>query len=82
MSSKRSQTSKGKKRKAGASEAPAGSATRVPAESLDPLRTGMPAQDSIIDVKEFKKGKKVYRIIRTNEVDEYEHPPRTKSKKR
>ena len=78
MSSKRSQTSKGKKRKAGASAAPADSAI----ESLDPLRTGMPAQDSIIDVKEFKKGKKVYRIIRTNEVDEYEHPPRTKSKKR
>lgn len=78
MSSKRSQTSTGKKRRAGASEAPAGSEI----DSLDPLRTGMPARDSIIDVKEFKKGKKVYRIIRTNEVDEYEHPPKTKSKKR
>ena len=78
MSSKRSQTSKGKKRRAGATETPADSEI----ESLDPLRTGMPARDSIIDVQEFKKGKKVYRIIHTNEVDEYEHPPRTKSKKR
>jgi len=40
----------------------------------------MPAQDSIIDVKEFKKGKKVYRIIETNEIDEYEEqtPPKGK----
>jgi hypothetical protein len=49
---------------------------------LNPLRTGMPALDSIVDVKEFKKGKKVYRLIQTNEVDEYERPvSKTKRKK-
>jgi hypothetical protein len=48
---------------------------------LNPLRAGMPAQDSIIGVEEFKKGKKVYRIIHTNEVDEYEQPlPKTKAR--
>ena len=41
----------------------------------------MPALDSIVDVKEFKKGKKVYRLIKTNEVDEYEQPA-SKSKAR
>jgi hypothetical protein len=46
--------------------------------SLNPLRRGMPALDSITDVKEFRKGKKVYRIIKTNEVDEYETPPKKK----
>jgi hypothetical protein len=39
---------------------------------LNPLRAGMPALDSITGVKEFRKGKKVYRIIETNEIDEYE----------
>jgi hypothetical protein len=32
----------------------------------------MPPQDSIVGVKELRKGKKVYRLIETNEVDEYE----------
>lgn len=50
--------------------------------SLDPLRTGMPALDSITGVKEFHKGDKVYRLIETNEVDEYEEPPKPKRKKR
>ena len=50
---------------------------------LDPLRTGMPAQDSITGVEEFRKGKKVFRIIHTNEVDEYERAPsEAKRKKR
>jgi len=43
---------------------------------LNPLRTGMPAQDSITGVKEMKRGGKVYRIIKTAEVDEYDQPPR------
>jgi hypothetical protein len=58
--------------------------TAVPPDeiaSLDPLRTGMPALDSITDVKEFRKGKQVYRIIKTNEVDEYETPPKGGRKK-
>ena len=51
-----------------------------PVRPLDPLRTGMPALDSIVDVKEFRRGKRVYRMIQTNEVDEYESPPTTKRK--
>jgi hypothetical protein len=49
---------------------------------LDPLRVGMPALDSITGVDEFKKGKKVFRIIHTNEVDEYELPPPAKVKRK
>jgi hypothetical protein len=50
---------------------------------LDPLRVGMPALDSITGVEEFRKGKKVFRIIHTKEVDEYEHvPAKAKRKKR
>jgi len=42
----------------------------------------MPAQDSITGMDEIKKGKKTFRIIHTNEVDEYERiPPKTKPKK-
>lgn len=43
--------------------------------SLNPMRTGMPALDSITGVDEYRKGKQVYRIIHTNEIDEYEAPP-------
>jgi len=54
--------------------------TRRPKKSkasppLDPLRAGMPALDSITGIEEFRKGKKVLRIIHTNEIDEYERPP-------
>ena len=41
----------------------------------DPLRRGMPAQDSIISVKEMKRGGKVFRVIKTSEIDEYDEPP-------
>jgi hypothetical protein len=41
---------------------------------LNPLRRGMPAQDSITGVKEIRRGGKVYRIIKTAEIDEYERP--------
>ena len=54
-----------------------------PRLALDPMRTGMPALDSIVGVKELRKGKKVYRLIVTNEVDEYEQArPKIKRKKR
>jgi hypothetical protein len=43
---------------------------------LDPLQTGMPALDSIIGVTESKKGKRVFRVIHTDEVDEYERAPK------
>ncbi len=50
---------------------------------LNPMRTGMPAQDSITGVDEFpKKGKPTYRLIHTNEVDEYEQPPALAKKKK
>jgi hypothetical protein len=47
---------------------------------LNPLRAGMPALDSITGVKEFRKGKKVYRIIETNEIDEYEEKQNSESR--
>jgi hypothetical protein len=51
--------------------------------ALDPLRAGMPALDSISGVDEFRKGKKVFRIIHTNEMDSYDRAPsKTKEKKR
>lgn len=60
---------------------PAKKRTALPA--LDLQRTGMPALDSIVRVDEPKKGKKPYRFIVTNEVDEYEQVPgNTKQKRR
>jgi|GEM_PF-1572867 len=60
-----------------------GSKKKAVIPPLDQLETGMPALDSIISVDEFKKGKKVLRIIHTNEVDEYQRAPsKTKRKKR
>ncbi|MCA1592623.1 MAG: hypothetical protein LC754_08245 [Acidobacteria bacterium] len=50
-------------------------------QPLNPLRTGMPALDSITGVKEFRKGKKVYRIIETSEMDEYDKPAPPKGKR-
>ena len=49
--------------------APVKKRTKLP---LDPLRTGMPALDSITGVDELRTGKQVYRVIHTNAVDEYE----------
>ncbi|MDQ5846845.1 MAG: hypothetical protein M3539_16290 [Acidobacteriota bacterium] len=48
---------------------------------LNPMRTGMPALDSITSVDEYSKGKQVYRIIHTNEIDEYEQLPPKKKRK-
>ena len=42
---------------------------------LDPLGAGMPALDSITGVEEFRKGKEVFSIIHTDEVDAYEQAP-------
>jgi len=43
----------------------------------------MPALDSITGMDEFRRGKKVFRIIHTNEVDEYEQvPSKAKREKR
>jgi hypothetical protein len=51
-------------------------------KKIDPMRPGMPSRDSIVDIKEFKKGDKTYRIIRTNEVDEYEDQDQGKDKQK
>ena len=48
---------------------------------LNPLRTGMPAQDSITGVKQIRRGGKVYRIIKTNETDSYDDPVQPKGKR-
>jgi hypothetical protein len=50
-------------------------AQNCPQEKL-PGRTGMPDSDSIIEEKEFESpsGKK-YRILKTDERDEYEQNP-------
>ena len=49
---------------------------------LDPLRTGMPAQDSIVGVKEITRAGKTFRIIKTSEMDEYDRPPAKRRGKR
>jgi L-fucose mutarotase/ribose pyranase (RbsD/FucU family) len=68
---------KGKKKKTGSSA----KKKRVVTPLLNPMRTGMPALDSITGVDEYSKGKQVYRIIHTNEIDEYEQlPPKKKQK--
>ncbi|MDT4952399.1 MAG: hypothetical protein QOJ02_537 [Acidobacteriota bacterium] len=68
--------SSGKKR-AGAT----GKSDTPASPSLDPLKTGMPALDSITDVQETRVGKKVYHIIETNEMDEYDKPEAPKKKR-
>lgn len=69
--------SQSKRKKTGRSkDATAGS-------SSDPNRTGMPAVDSITGVDIFRKGKKIFRVIHTTEVDEYERmPPKRRLKER
>jgi hypothetical protein len=52
------------------------------APPLDPMRTGMPAQDSIVDVKEMVRGGKKFRIIKTTEIDDYEAPEVQKGKQK
>jgi hypothetical protein len=64
-------TSKKKKRTKASAGVSGGSEISPP---LDPLRRGMPAQDSIISVKEMKRAGKVFRVIKTDEIDEYEEP--------
>ena len=77
--SKRSRAGKAKKKRKSKTAAPPDDSVLA---TLNPMRTGMPALDSITGVKEVGKGKKVYRIIKTTEVDEYELPPASARKKR
>ena len=55
--------------------------SRKALKDIDLMRTGMPARDSIVEVAEFTKGKKTYRIIKTNEIDEYEQKPAKEHKR-
>ena len=68
--------SKGK-RKTGATAA----GDAAGARPLNPLRAGMPAPESIKSVEEVELGGKSYRIIKTDERDEYEEPPGPKRKR-
>ena len=52
-----------------------------PKPPLDPMRRGMPAQDSIVSVKEMTRGGKTFRIIKTSEMDEYDRAPEKKRNK-
>ena len=45
-------------------------------------RAGMPAPDSITGVEQMERGGKVYRIIKTDEVDAYDEPPKSRRTKR
>lgn len=40
----------------------------------NPRRAGLPAPDSVVGVRQFERGGKVYRIIKTDEYDEYDKP--------
>ncbi len=57
-----------------------GRSQRLP--PLDPMRPGMPAQDSIVGVKEMKREGKTFRIIKTTEMDDYDRPPGKPPRKR
>jgi len=50
--------------------------------ALDPLRAGMPAQDSITGVEQYGTGSKALRIIHTSERDAYDPDPAKPKKKR
>ena len=51
--------------------------------TLDQLQPGMPAADSITSVEEARRGKRVFQIIHTTEVDQYEQAaPKPPPKKR
>lgn len=42
-----------------------------------PRRPGLPAEESVVEEKVYVSPKgKTYRILRTNEVDEYEEKPK------
>jgi hypothetical protein len=37
-------------------------------------RAGLPAPDSVVEVRQIERGGKTYRIIKTDERDEYDEP--------
>ena len=68
---------KGKKKEGAQKKGGGRPAAGAPGVSgLNPLRAGMPAPDSITGVEQMERGGKVYRVIKTDEVDAYEEPPK------
>jgi len=56
-------------------------ASRRTTDALDPLRPGMPAQDSIREVVDFVSPQKKdvhYKILKTTEMDAYDPIPKPK----
>lgn len=43
-------------------------------ELINKTRAGLPAPDSVVEVREMERGGKTYRIIKTDERDEYDEP--------
>jgi len=53
--------------------------TKKKKKKKKPERPGLPAKESIVEEKVFVSPKgATYRILRTNEVDEYEEPKKRK----
>jgi hypothetical protein len=59
----------GKKKKGRAPKRPDGGG-----EGVNKTRAGLPAPDSVVEVREMERGGKTYRIIKTDERDEYDEP--------
>jgi len=58
------------------------SATRSAADTLDQLRPGMPAKDSIRKVVDFVSPQNArYKILKTTEMDAYDPVPKPKKKR-
>lgn len=53
-----------------------GDAPERPADGggVNKTRAGLPAPDSIVEVRQIERGGKTYRIIKTDERDEYDEP--------
>jgi hypothetical protein len=43
-------------------------------KAANPTRAGLPAPDSVVEVRQIERGGKTYRIIKTDERDEYDEP--------
>lgn len=58
-------------------------AGNLPADVREQLRPGMPAKDSVQEVLDFASPQGVhYPILRTNEMDAYDLPPKSPQKRR
>lgn len=60
-----------------------GDAPKRPAAGggVNKTRAGLPAPDSVVEVRRMERGGKTYRIIKTDERDEYDEPEAKARKK-